>query len=87
MTLHPWPLNDIGHAGTPDHRSVLWTGQRGRGLLSDSLAVPLCFMPEVANPEPVVLMATAVEPVAAKVFHSSALLRLRDIGCRFGTGA
>ena len=87
MTLHPWPLND---SSTRDGAAVLWTGSHGLGLMTDSLAVPLRFPPD----EPIAAAVAAAPAVSAvkpalhsAAFDPSALLRLRDISCRFGTGA
>ena len=81
MTLHPWPLND---SSTRDRAAVLWTGPHGMGLLTDSLALPLRFLPEEASLASVT--AASVERKAHVAFNASALFCMREIGSRFGTG-
>ena len=83
MTLHPWPLND---SSTRDGAAVLWTSPHGLGLLTDSLAVPLCFLPDEPSHAPT--QAATVKPsLRTATFDSSALLRVRDFSCRFGASA
>ena len=49
MTLFPWPQTDGASSARQD---VLWNrsdSSRPRGLLTDSLAVPVRFVPELAD--------------------------------------